>query len=63
MFQRNWPLAVVQEIFPGQDGLVRAVDIRTSKGVYRRPVHKLVPLLDTSESSSSFRGGGCSGHA
>ncbi len=63
MFQRNWPLAVVQEIFPGQDGLVRAVDIRTSKGVYRRPVHKLVPLLNTSESSSSFRGGGCSGHA
>jgi hypothetical protein len=30
--------------YPGKDGAVRVVDIKTSKGVYRRPVVKLIPL-------------------
>ena len=27
----NWPLAIVQRIFPGKDGVVRAVELKTSK--------------------------------
>ena len=41
----KWPLARIQEVMPGDDGLVRVVTIRTSKGVYKRPVTKIVPLL------------------
>jgi hypothetical protein len=37
----EWQMAVVEEVFPGDDNLVRKVKIRTSKGVYERPVAKL----------------------
>ena len=40
----KWPLAVVQQIFPGRDGYTRAVQLRTSKGVIERPVQHLYPL-------------------
>ena len=40
-----WPLARVVRVYPGKDGLVRVVDVKTSKGVYKRPVTKLVVLL------------------
>ena len=37
-----WKKGIVQEVHPGQDGLVRSVTIRDSKGtLLRRPVHKL----------------------
>lgn len=44
----KWPLARVVKVYPGKDGTVRVVDIKTSKGTYRRPVHKLasLPLLE-----------------
>ena len=45
----RWPLARVAKIFPGNDGVVRVVDIETSKGSYRRPVHKLAPLLSNED--------------
>ena len=38
-------LAKVINTCPGNDGIVRVVDIKTSKGTYRRPVHKLALLL------------------
>ena len=41
----KWPLARVIKIYPGNDGIVRVADVRTSRGSYRRPVHKLAPLL------------------
>eukprot|EP00731_Ephydatia_muelleri_P001304 Em0001g1304a len=40
-----WPLARVVRVYPGKDGLVRVVDVKTSKGIYKRPVTKLVVLL------------------
>ena len=40
----KWPLAVVQQIFPGRDGYTRAVQLRTTKGVIERPVQHLYPL-------------------
>ena len=39
------PLARIIKTYPGRDGIIRAVDIKTSKGLYRRPVHKLAILL------------------
>jgi len=40
----NWKLAVVQELLPGRDGHVRAVNIRTQGGTTNRPIAKLYPL-------------------
>ncbi|UYV85166.1 hypothetical protein LAZ67_X004794 [Cordylochernes scorpioides] len=40
----HWPLARIQEIFPGEDKNVRVVQIKTSKGVFKRPITKLIPL-------------------
>lgn len=40
----EWPLGRVKETFPGRDGTVRAVKIKTPQGVFTRPVHKLIPL-------------------
>ena len=40
----SWPLGVVEETFPGHDGIVRSVNVRTSKGVFCRPVQRLHEL-------------------
>ncbi|XP_013390867.1 uncharacterized protein LOC106159196 [Lingula anatina] len=39
-----WPLGVVQRVFPGRDGLVRSVEVKTSKGLITRPIQKLHDL-------------------
>ncbi|XP_025997375.2 uncharacterized protein LOC113005723 [Solenopsis invicta] len=36
-----WPLGRVQEIHLGADGVVRAVTIKTAKGVFKRPCNRL----------------------
>ena len=40
----NWPLAMMQRIFPGKDGVVWAVKLKTSKGTVERPVQHLHPM-------------------
>ncbi|CAG7821123.1 unnamed protein product, partial [Allacma fusca] len=40
----NWPLARVIELFPGKDGIVRVVRLRTASGEIIRPVQRLFPL-------------------
>ena len=35
MVLTNWPLGIVVEVYRGQDGLVRVVSVKTSRGVYR----------------------------
>ena len=43
-----WPLAIVKEIFPGRDGKVRSVVVKTRVSELRRPITQLVRLeLDT----------------
>ena len=49
----NWPLAIVQRIFPGKDGVVRAVELKTSKGTLERPVQHLYPMELAKESTKS----------
>ncbi|XP_017474508.1 PREDICTED: uncharacterized protein LOC108365073 [Rhagoletis zephyria] len=40
-----WKLAVVQAVYPGRDGRIRACDVRLGSGtVMRRPVQLLCPL-------------------
>ena len=42
--RRNWPLGRIMNTFPANDGLVRTVEVKTSKNVYIRPIHKICIL-------------------
>jgi len=45
-------LAVIEDVNTGEDGLVRAANIRTSTGKTNRPITKIYPLeVFTSDSS------------
>jgi hypothetical protein len=44
----EWPKAVVEKVFPGSDGHVREVVVRTAKSSYTRDVRKLC-LLEACE--------------
>jgi len=41
----SWKPAVISENFPGSDGHVRVVTMKTSSGQFKRPIHKLLALL------------------
>ena len=45
----NWRLAIVEDTIAGEDGLVRAANIRTSTGRTDHPIAKLYPLEVTAE--------------
>lgn len=40
----HWPLGRITAVYPGPDGLVRAVDVRIDKKTLRRPIRKLVKM-------------------
>lgn len=40
----RWPTGIVEQVFPGKDGIVRVASVRTTTGTYKRPVVKLCPL-------------------
>ena len=40
----QWPLAIETRVIPGNDGLVRSVEIFTKNGSSNRPITKLYPL-------------------
>lgn len=42
--RNHWPLAVVEEVYTGTDGVVRSALVRTGGGKYRRPANKLCVL-------------------
>jgi hypothetical protein len=42
--RNSWPLGRIIATYPGKDGQVRVVDVKTAKGTYRRPVVKIIPL-------------------
>ena len=44
-----WPLGRIVSTHPGQDGLVRAVTVRTQHGEYKRPIAKLCLLEEAEE--------------
>lgn len=40
----HWPLGLVEEVFPGSNGVVRIARVKTASGSYLRPVIRLCPL-------------------
>ena len=44
MVRSQWKLGRVVDVFPGVDGRVRCVKVKTAKGEYQRPVTKIVVL-------------------
>jgi len=42
--RNTWPLGRITATYPGKDGQTRVVDVKTSKGTYRRPVVKIIKL-------------------
>ena len=54
----KWPLAIVEQLFPGPDGVTRAVQLKTKNGVLERPVQHLYPLemqCDANEKSDKSK--------
>ena len=41
----HWPMGRVERVFPGEDELVRVVELRCKNKTYRRPIHKVVLLV------------------
>ncbi|KMQ82460.1 bel12-ag transposon polyprotein [Lasius niger] len=50
----TWPLARVTKTFPGDDGVIRVVELKMQNGTFKRSIHKLCPLP-----SPPSGGGGC----
>ncbi len=46
-----WLKGVVEETYPGRDGIVRVVDVRTQNGTFRRPVVKICVLEGINQDS------------
>ena len=40
----EWPLGRILEAYPGSDGLVRVVSVKSKGKEYLRPIHRLCPL-------------------
>lgn len=40
----SWPLARIENVHPGDDGIVRVVTLRTSSGIYKRSISRIYPL-------------------
>ena len=43
----RWPLGRVLEVFPDRKGFVRSVMVKTTASVFKRPISKLVLVLET----------------
>lgn len=42
--RNQWPMGVVEELFSGRNGVVRAVKLRAGRGFMERPIQHLYPL-------------------
>ena len=51
----NWPLAIVEEIYQGKDGLVRTATLQTKMGKRRRSVQKLYLLEEAHSVEESLQ--------
>ena len=55
LFTRTWPMAIVALCHPGQEGKTRVVTVRTNRGVYVRPVTKLVLLVPAEQAKEQAK--------
>ena len=51
----TWKMAVIEQLIRGNDGLVRAANIRTATGRTNRPITRLVPLEVSSSDTELLR--------
>ncbi|XP_037952603.1 uncharacterized protein LOC119683069 [Teleopsis dalmanni] len=51
----EWPLGRIVRTYPGIDGKVRVVDVKTKNGIWKRPIHRLAPLLAEAHSSTDVQ--------
>ena len=49
----QWPLGVITKVFPGRDGLIRTVEIKTRKGTIVRPIQRVHVLEAANKGSPS----------
>ena len=42
--RNQWPMGVIEELFSGRDGIVRAAKLRAGRGFKERPIQHLYPL-------------------
>lgn len=47
-----WELGVITEVYPGSDGVIRVVEVKTARGVYTRNTTTLCPLLPDTQPTS-----------
>ena len=45
----QWSMALVDQVYEGDDGLVRSVRVKTKLGLYDRPITKLCLLVSKEE--------------
>lgn len=51
----DWVVGRITNTYPGKDGIVRVVDVKTAKGEFRRPVTKIAKLpLEATKDTSHF---------
>jgi len=39
-----WPVGTIVEVFPGKDGVIRSVKVKTGEDFFIRPIQKVIPL-------------------
>jgi len=44
LFPLSWSMGRIQETHPGEDGVVRVATVRTAKGIYKRPIIRMLPI-------------------
>ncbi|KAL7290021.1 hypothetical protein TKK_0015750 [Trichogramma kaykai] len=49
-----WPLARVDQVHPGSDGLVRVATIRTADSTFTRPIVELIKLPTDAEAEEYY---------
>ena len=50
----RWKMAIVEQVYNGDDGLIRSVRVKTKSGSYDRPITKLSLLLSKEEQEESI---------
>lgn len=45
----KWPLGRIHRLYPGSDQTSRVADVQTTRGIVKRSIRKIVPLLDDAE--------------
>jgi len=42
--QQNWPLAKIEKLIEGRDGVARVAVLKTKDGILKRPLQRIYPL-------------------